>query len=224
MCNTHPLLAILLVTLYAPAAASDPALQRGAQDYLTAQIEHPNGAVRIDVAPPDANFPTCDDPRFFMPGNGQQLQGRVTVGVRCGARGRVRYLQAQVAITGRYWVAARAVAANTELDASLLEARHGDFGDLPRRAVRSLDEIHGRLARRPLRAGTVLQSSHLRTIPLVERRQTVTVEARGPGFSVSREGQALESGGEGDEIRVRLPNRDTVTAVVRGPGRVSTNW
>ncbi|HCK28683.1 MAG TPA: flagella basal body P-ring formation protein FlgA, partial [Alcanivorax sp.] len=72
---------------------------------------------------------------------------------------------------------------------------------------------------RPLSAGTVIQSHQLRKPALVERRQAVTLVAGGEGFRISREGHALDDGALGGRVRVRLSNREVVTAQVTGPGR-----
>ena len=60
--------------------------------------------------------------------------------------------------------------------------------------------------------------------PLVQRGEMVAVTVRGTGFSLTRKGEALDSGGQGEWIRVRLSGagnrREPVRARVLQPGRV----
>lgn len=46
----------------------------------------------------------------------------------------------------------------------------------------------------------------------------MTLEAQGRGFRIAREAIALEDGAMGEEIRVQLPDRNQVSAIVSGPG------
>ena len=103
--------------------------------------------------------------------------------------------------------------------AGMLSAEQGDLSRLPANAVLERDRIVGQEAARPLPAGTVIQSHQLRKPALVERRQAVTLVAGGEGFRISREGHALDDGALGGRVRVRLSNREVVTAQVTGPGR-----
>ncbi|MBN7795851.1 flagellar basal body P-ring formation chaperone FlgA [Parahaliea mediterranea] len=218
------LLAALLVFCAPAPAAEDPAVA-AAQRFLEQQSRGLGGDAHVEVYPSGARFGHCAEPRAFFPGNGQRRWGRVTVGVRCGdGAGEVRYLQARVSVSVRYWVTARAVDSDTPIDASMLEARQGDLGELPREVVRDLESIRGQVTGRPLAKGTVLQQALLRTPPLVERRQPVSVEATGSGFRIARQGRALDAGARGERVRVRMPDRQTLSGTVVGPGRVAVNW
>ncbi|MGL6159420.1 flagellar basal body P-ring formation chaperone FlgA [Microbulbifer sp.] len=218
--SLHKSLSTLLLAILPLPCAADPVAE-AVRTFLQRQSLPPGGEVRIEVQPSTARMPACERPRPFLPGGKQKLRGRVTVGVRCGEGGRrVRYLQARVTVTGNYWVTAGPVEAGTPLTADMLTRARGDLGALPRGAVFEREKVLGRVATRPLGAGTVLQSHLLKAPPLVERRQQVTVEARGHGFRIAREGRALEGGALGESVRVRLPDRSVLSALVSGPGRV----
>ncbi|MFP3345515.1 flagellar basal body P-ring formation chaperone FlgA, partial [Halomonas sp. SIMBA_159] len=62
----------------------------------------------------------------------------------------------------------------------------------------------GNVAQRPIRSGSTFQSHCLQAPSLVERGQRVTVIGEGAGFRVSREGEGLEDGAQGETIRVRF--------------------
>lgn len=185
----------------------------------------PEGAddVNVEVFPPSANFGACPAPRAFFPNGRQRQWGRVSVGVECeGAQ--VRYMQAEVQGIGGYVTAAERIEANTVIDQGMLVIRQGNLNRLPRNTIRQADEAIGLLTRRAITAGSTLQEHQLRAIPLVERRQTVSVEAQGKGFRISREGEALEDGGLGDEVRIRLSRREIITGRVVGSGRVAVDY
>ncbi len=211
------------ILLLASSTAWASSASDAAQAFLEAKAAPLGGQVQVTVLPPPATLPACADPQPFLPGADQRLPGRVTVGVRCGD-GQTRYLQAQVAVRGTYWVASRSVPAGTVLTADMLEARQGDLGRLPRQTVRDPAAIVGRLTTRTLAAGAVLQTSQLQSAWLVHAQRQVAVEAVGAGFSVSRDGQALQDGALGDTVRVRMANHSILTGVVAGSNLVKISF
>lgn len=223
-----PLAAALLAPAAAMAAsapATDELLEERVLAFLEERAAVLDGQVSVTVAPATAVLPPCPDPRPFMPGREQPLAGQVTVGVHCADRGAtVRYRRAQVSVMGDYWVTARRLEAGTVIDDTALERRHGDLAALPDQAVLDKNALLGLEARRTLAAGQVPRAHQVRRPPLVARRQAVTVVAGGAGFRISREGRALDEAGLGDPVRVRLPNREVVTARVTGPGQARVNY
>lgn len=212
-----------MALLLASGAAFAGSASDAAHAFLTAKAAPLGDQVRVTVQPPQAAMPACADPQAFLPGADQRLPGRVTVGVRCGD-GQTRYLQAEVAVRGTYWVAARTVPAGTVLEADMLSAREGDLGSLPRQAVLDPAAVVGRLTTRSLAAGAVVQASQLQAAWLVHRQRQVAVEALGQGFKVSRTGQALQDGALGDTVRVRMPNQAVLSGVVAGANRVKISF
>ncbi|WP_458525009.1 flagellar basal body P-ring formation chaperone FlgA [Onishia taeanensis] len=211
-----------------PAVSQDHAAQdretvAAVKRFLLDQAPEEADDITVEVFLPSANFGTCPSPRAFFPNGRQRQWGRVSVGVECeGAQ--VRYMQAEIQGVGGYVTAAERIAADTVIDQGMLVIRQGNLNRLPRHTIRQADDAIGMLARRAIPAGSTLQEHQLRAIPLVERRQTVSVEAQGKGFRVSREGEALEDGGLGDEVRVRLSRREIITGRVTGNGRVAVTF
>lgn len=193
--------------------------------FLYAQASELGSEVNIEVHPPSAHLPTCENPRPFLPNANQSLAGRVSVGVRCGDQGQqVRYMQATLAVIGEQVVTKRSIAAGTVIDASMLTMRPAELGRLPSGAITDMVQAIGKQAARPLGEGTTLTERQLKEVTLVERGARVRVEALGQGFSVSREGEALDNGAMGSEIRVRLDNRDTLRAQVIGRNRLEVDF
>ncbi|WP_240454179.1 flagellar basal body P-ring formation chaperone FlgA [Halomonas sp. NO4] len=195
------------------------------QAFLYDRAQTLGDEIVVEVYPPSARLPACEVPQPFLPRSGEPAMGRVSVGVRCGESGRqVRYLQAEVGVIGSYPVLATDLDAGTTLRAEHLDTRRGNLAELPRRTLLEAERLVGQLTTRPLRAGEALQEHQVRERPLVERNQRVTVEARGQAFRVSREGQALEPGVLGDEVRVRFGSREIITARVSGEATLSVDF
>ncbi|MDT8399368.1 MAG: flagellar basal body P-ring formation chaperone FlgA [Pseudomonadales bacterium] len=192
------------------------------ESFLSQQVTEPETQVAIVVHPPYALLPACSAPSPFLPqATGRKLLGRVVVGVRCeGDDQPRRYLQAEISIIGTYLELARNLEPDTRLTRDMLTLAQGDLSQLPPRAIRSTGAAVGQLTRHGLTAGTILQAQHLYQVPLVERGQKITIEARGRGFSMSRAGEALDAGALGEKIRVRLSPRETLDTIVTGRGQV----
>jgi flagellar basal body P-ring formation protein FlgA len=213
-----------LLTLGSPAQANPSGLMETVHAFLYQQSQELGDEINIEVFPPSARLPECPYPQPFLPGNGQQQWGRISVGVRCGDRGeQVRYMQAEIRVIGHYLVAAQSVTAGTLVDSNMLEFRQGDLSRLPRQAIFDPDEVIGQQTRRPLAAGTIIQHHQLRSVPLVERGQQVILEAGGAGYLITREGKALDPGGLGEQVRVRVSRSTTLSGVVVGQARVAVN-
>ncbi|SEL74777.1 flagellar basal body P-ring formation chaperone FlgA [Halomonas daqiaonensis] len=179
----------------------------------------------IDVHPPRASLSACEDPTPFLPNASSRPVGRVSVGVRCGDQGRqVRYLQAEIHVTGSYVEVSRKIEAGETIRPEHLVERQGSLGRLPQRTILDPDQAIGQEATRPLAAGVTLQDHHLRPRQLVKRGQRVVIEAQGAGFRIAREAEALEPGGEGERVRVRLPDREILEARVIGEGRMAVDF
>lgn len=206
-----------------PALAQDQALVDAVERFLLEQAPSDAQNVSVEVFPPSAQFGDCLSPRPFLRNGHQRQWGRVSVGVEC-AGSQDRYLQAEVNAIGTYVTAAKRIEANTVIDQGMLTLREGNLDRLPSSTIRKSSEAVGMLARRTITAGSSLREHQLRTIPLVERRQTVSVEAQGTGFRVSREGEALEDGGLGEDVRIRLSRREIITGRVVGAGRVAIDF
>lgn len=214
------LAAVLLVACTGVRAG---VVEDAAQGFLQAAASNLGNDVTVVVQAPEASLPPCADPQPFLPGHDQRLLGRVTVGVRCGS-GQTRYLQARVTVIGQYWVAADDIPAGSVVTAAMLQARSGDLTMLPRQVILDEADAIGNVTTRTLARGNAVQSSQLRAPWLIHRNRTVSVEATGDGFRVVRQGEALQDGGLGDTVRIRMPDRSVLTGVVAGNGRVKISF
>lgn len=219
-----PTLLACLLSLSA-ASADDGELLQAVHGFLHEQASALGDELIIELRPPSARLPTCESPAPFLTRPGEVPLGRISVGVRCGDDGRqVRYLQAEVGVIGEYPVLDTPLSAGETVRHEHLVMQSGNLAELPNRALLEVDRIVGQVATRALSPGQPLLEHQFRNLPLVERNQRVVVEARGRGFRIAREGQALEPGALGDRIRVRFDNREVMTAEVVGEGTLVVDF
>jgi flagella basal body P-ring formation protein FlgA len=87
--------------------------------------------------------------------------------------------------------------------------------------VQAMGQALGMEVRHQLAAGQPIQAADLGPPMLVRRGQLVTMRLDSAGLSVTAEGQALQSGGAGDTVRVLNPSsRAVIEAEVSGPRTV----
>ena len=75
-----------------------------------------------------------------------------------------------------------------------------------------------------LMAGAVLRQDMLKTPMAIQRGQTVLVTSNGKGFSVSAEGKAMGSAGEGQIVQVKVASGELVSGVARPGGQVEVTF
>lgn len=91
---------------------------------------------------------------------------------------------------------------------------------LPRNTVVDADRLVGMAAKRALQPEKPVVTSDLRRPLLVNRGETVTMQLTTPAMQLSAKGRALQSGSQGDTIRIsNLQTNTVVDAVVTGPGQ-----
>lgn len=222
------LLTLLLTTtgtaLHADEAFHEETLHQAVEDFLYHQALALGDEIQITVHSSSAHFAACPQPAPFIPRSQTVKPGRISVGVRCAdANNSLRYINAELAITGTWLTPVSAIPAGTIITADMLEPVRGDLGSLPASVVLNKADIVGQVAARQLNAGSPLRQQDVRTLQLVKRGEEVLLESGGSGFRVSRRAEAMEPGGLGDTIRVRLDRRNILLATVAGNGRVVLN-
>ncbi len=162
---------------------------------------------------------TCQRPVAFLPYPPNPRGGRVSVGVRC-ADNRPDYIQATYRIMTKHWVINQDLSRGDVLKPHMLNPHTSEMARLPRGFVTDPSAYWGQQINRKVSKNTVLQENQLEAISLVERQEKVTVEAKGKGFRISREGSSLESGSLGQRIKIRLEGGSIVIATVIARQRV----
>ena len=184
------------------------------------------GEVRIAVRgfDPANRLPACAAIAPFLP-PGARPWGTISVGVRCDApMAWTAYVQAQVQVFGPYLVTTRALRSAEVIREGDIEVREGELTALPDNVLSSPEQALGHLTRFAQAAGAPLRAGSVRLPDAVRRGQTVPILTRGPGFTVSGEGQALNAAAPGERVRIRLGNGQIVQGLVQPDGSVSVDF
>ncbi|WP_063569371.1 flagellar basal body P-ring formation chaperone FlgA [Achromobacter ruhlandii] len=228
--NVRARAACLAALLLAPAIAAraqdapvqaPEAIVIAAQTYLLEQLAALPGQPSVAIDPPRVErLAPCDAMSPFMP-SGMKLRSRMTVGVRCNApKAWTTYVQATVSVPGHYYVASRMIAAGQGITAADLAPRDGDLVALPPGVITRPETVIGMTAAYRINAGQPVKGAALRNAQSVVRGSNVRINARGNGFVVSSEGQALDNAAPGATVQVRTASGQVVSGVVRNAGLV----
>ena len=105
----------------------------------------------------------------------------------------------------------------------IVEAEDLEWGEAvaaPAGAPRDADEIIGKAAKRPLRAGAAVISRDVTPPRVIERDDVVQVVFRDRGVSLTLQGKAMEAAAVGDSVKVQnVASKKIIEAVATGPGR-----
>lgn len=166
----------------------------------------------------------CEQPLQIAAGSGRVF-GNLQRKVRCDVHGWSLFVSAKVTVTARLPVANRSLKRGEFVTAQDIEWLQLTLGASNRDFMSRIEDIVGRQVTRKIRRHSVIELNHL-SLPLwVNIGDKVIIEARSQGFYANMTGEALDSGGEGQAIRVKnLSSGKIITAYPTGKGRVSTRF
>ncbi|THF65730.1 flagellar basal body P-ring formation protein FlgA [Pseudothauera nasutitermitis] len=210
--------------LTAPALAQQAAepVRAIAQRFLETEAAGLPGQVQVSVGEldPGNRLPPCAELAAFFPA-GARAWGQTNVGIRCDSPVTwTVYLPARVEVLAQYVVLARALRPGQIVGPDDVRLERGDLAALPDNVLTDPVQAIGHHARIAVAAGAAVRATHLRLPQAVRQGQDVRVVSRGAGFTVSTEGRALNAAAEGETVRVRLPDGQTVSGIARHGGEV----
>ncbi len=193
-------------------------------DILLAQT-YPHGRYEYTVAPVAASIRLKPCESFAAEVKSKNLFGRVPVHVRClHPANWSLYASAEVKVAVDVLVTSRAIAKDELIQADAVEVQTQWLHQVRNNHVSRLQDVTGKVARRGLRAQTILTLNHVATPMAVDKGERVHIEANSGRVTITSYGTALASGRIGEQIQVR---NDSSTRVIRpwvvGPGRVATS-
>lgn len=210
--------------LSAQADTGIPAINKAIQQTLQAQTANAPGKVSIEIGQyaPNPRFQPCTNWIATLP-DGARAWGPISVNVRCtqGSNASL-YVSVRIRIYGKYLVASHPIAPGQTIDQSDLNWIDGELTALPNDLLTDPQQAVGRVARSPIPAERPLRGAMLKRETWVQAGQEVQIVAVGEGFRVSNNGAALDSGAQGESVRVRMPNGQIISGLVRDRGLVET--
>lgn len=190
-------------------------LSKVAHDFLLEQAQTLPGEpqVHIDSSRLREQAACTDIQAYFA--SGQRLRSRLSIGLRClNPNPWTTSVPATLSVQGFYYVSNRTIALGEIIHLDDLIAREGDLLRLPNGAIVDPSQIIGFVANQRINSGNLIRSSALRDPQAVVRGQAVRTIARGMGFVISGEGQALQTGSPGSQIQVRASSGQVISATV----------
>lgn len=202
-------------TLHASSLQSADEIMEGVSHYVFEQAESLPGTPTITVTPPRLQQQqACDALDYALPGN-TALRSRMRVIVSCHSPERWTLpVQVAVSVQGFYYVSNKTLNKGELLSLDDLITREGDLLRLPPNVVTDPSLIVGYMTSQRLNTGSTIKSTLLQNPQSVQRGQTVRTIARGNGFVISNEGQALQTAAPGSQVQVRVASGQVITATV----------
>jgi len=164
----------------------------------------------------------CTNVEPYIP-VGMRLWGRTRLGLRCtdgGGRWNV-FLPVTIKAFGPAWVLRDNVVAGAVLTAADAVEAEADWAADPSPVVADATQWVGQTASRSLAGGQPLRQSMVKPAQVFAAGAQVRVVARGPGFEVTSDAQAMTPGVVGQPVRLRMDNGRITTGVVQDMRTVS---
>jgi len=201
------------VVAQALALATDAAASLAPAD---ARVLASAGALdpRLRLAP-------CDQITPYLPA-GSPPWGRMRIGLRCtqGPTPWHVHLPVTVQVLAPALVVASALPAGARIEPSQLSLAEVDWAAAATPPYTTEDGLVGRVLARPVAAGQAPRAGDLQPRLWFAIGDTVRISARGQGFAVTAEGQALSPGRDGQPARVRTESGRIVVGTPVGERRV----
>ncbi len=204
----------------APAAGGATSLAEVLRERIAAELADLGGEVEVEFERAGWQFLELTTPPFdfvISPRRGARLglrEYRVTIR-RDGRRQRSVNIGVRVKLLREVLVAARPLNVGTCVTRDALQFAPREFTSTDELGLTEPERLIGQQVRRFVPAGRMIREADIKSVDLVKRSQPVTVIGGG-SISIRVLGDALDSGGYGDTVRVRLGDSRRSRRIVRG--------
>lgn len=154
---------------------------------------------------------------------GTRLLGRITTQIQCDNPRWSFFLPVETRVVLPVVVTSVPITRGTLLTREHVQLQTLDIGQERQGYFSNIEDVLGHSARRTLQPGVVINAYVAQAPQLVERGEWITIQSGASALVVTAAGQALESGGLGEQIRVKnLNSGQTIRAWITGKGLVVT--
>jgi flagellar basal body P-ring formation protein FlgA len=207
-----PALALLALLACGSGFAQSPqpldGIRVSAEQALRAVIDPSLSGVQLSALPLDARLrlPACQAKLDTFVTPPRHNQSRSPVRVSCAAPTWTLHVPVEIRRTHAVLVLRRAVGRGEPIATADVSTQTRVLPGLGSPFVSSLDQLNGRLTRRPVPEGTALPADALTAALLIHRGQTVTLLANASGFEVRAPGKAMADAAARQRVRVQNLN------------------
>lgn len=181
--------------------------------------------LKVDVGNLDSRLrlARCERPLELDVNSPAHMAANATIKTTCnGAHRWSIYIPVYIEVYSEIVVASRTLKRGATISAEDLDFQVINVARYGSGQVQDAKRIIGQELTRAVNAGAAIKLSHVRPAQVVNKGDTVVIEARGNMIAVAVNGEALENGHVGKQIRVRNnQSKRVIDGVVSGPGRVS---
>jgi flagella basal body P-ring formation protein FlgA len=199
-----------------------PAIQHAVEAFVKEKTvglpgEYTVTATRVDSR---LKLSKCSQLQPYLP-SGSRLWGNSSVGVRCaGPESWSLYVPVQIKVANQVLVAVRPITSGQQVQPGDVELQLRDITRFAGSALTSLDQVTGRNVVAPIPNGTILRAEQFRAANVIRQGQTVQITAKGTGFTVTSDGQAMGNAAIGQVITVKTRSGQLIKGIARGEGVV----
>lgn len=218
----------LLIQLVFPMASSAqelqslPAIQQAAESFIREKTANLPGTYTVTAnrVDPRLKLRKCSQLQPYLP-SGSRLWGNSSVGVRCaGPETWSLYVPVQIKVSNQVLVAVRPITSGQQVQPDDVELQLRDITKIAGSALTSMDQLTGRHVVAPISNGTILRAEMLRAANIIRQGQTVQISAKGNGFTVSSDGQAMGNAALGQVVTVKTRSGQLIKGIAKSEGVV----
>ena len=217
----HTFFVFISTALFGTSFAQNDAASEIAESFLRSQTQGLPGKVSISMGQSNASrLPACATFEAFFP-PGTRIAKKTYVGVRClSPNSWSTLIPAQIAVTGNYVATTRSLVVGQTIQAGDLTTQSGDIFSLPTGTIMNTNDAVGKVLKNSIGPGQALRENQVQVAFSIKQGQTVKVTSKGPGFSVSAEGKAINNAAPGQVVQVRMESGQVISAVARADGTI----
>ncbi len=182
--------------------------------------------IRVNKLDSRLKLQKCTVPLEAYSNNDRFDAGVLSIGVRCHGKHKwALYNSAKLIFYQQVLVLKRSLKRNSLVDTDNVVLKKYPSTKIRRGYFTQYQQIKNQLTTRNIRAGTILQPTHLRTPKLIKKGEQVIIHASSSSISIKMSGRALMDGSLGQQIRIKnSKSKKVIEATVVKAGIVSVNF
>jgi flagellar basal body P-ring formation protein FlgA len=190
------------------ATQSLPAIRAAAESAVRGVIDRVLGGVKLEATAldPRVRLAACSRKLDVFANAPRGSQSRAIARVSCAAPAWTLNVPVDIRRTHTVLVLRRAVGRGETIAAADVAAQPRELPGLASPFVARVEDLAGRLTRRPLPEGTAVTADALNAVLLIKRGQQVTLVAQSAGFEVRAPGKAMADASAHQRVRVQNLN------------------